>query len=153
VGAVAAGALLSVLPACDEANPLAVVCCTEFKVGADLSALDFGLTGEIRGQFLAFAQAASDLASTANEALLDVQAACRDIALELGAPATDIEAAERHSERQRATELCRLAVTQINTRVTARARLDVSFMPPVCEISVKHGHGARGNAGPKVRAT
>lgn len=135
--AVAAGLFLYVLPACDENNPLSVICCTEFKVGADLSSVDFGLTGQVRGEFLAFAQASSDLASTATGALLDVQAACRDIAVELGASATDISAAEGRPERSRTTELCRLAVGQINTRVTARARLDVVFRPPVCELSVQ----------------
>src|SRR3954451_21117669 len=68
---------------------------------------------------------------------MDVQGACRDIAVELGAAAADISAAEARPERERTTELCRLAVGQINTRVTARARLDVLFQPPVCEISVQ----------------
>ncbi|MDF2695159.1 MAG: keratin associated protein [Labilithrix sp.] len=133
---VAAGLLLYVAPSCEE-NPLSIVCCTEFKVGADLSSVDFGLRGEVRGQFLAFAQASSDLASTANGALLDVQAACRNIAVELGASTADLTRAEQQTERERTTELCRLAVGQIKTRVTARAQLDIAFQPPVCEISVQ----------------
>jgi hypothetical protein len=135
--ALATGLLLYVMPSCEETNPLAVVCCTEFKVGADLSSADFGLRGEVRGEFLAFAQASSDLASTATGAILDVQAACRDIAIELGAGATEVAKAEERPERERTTELCRLAVAQINTRVTARARLEVVFQPPVCEVSIQ----------------
>jgi hypothetical protein len=134
--AIAAGLMLYVIPSCDE-NPLSIVCCTEFKVGADLSSVDFGLRGTVRGEFLAFAQASSDLASTATGAILDVQAACRDIAIELGAPADEVDRAESRPERDRTTELCRLAVGQINTRVTARARLEVAFQPPVCEISIQ----------------
>lgn len=134
--ALAAGALISVIAACDE-NPLSAVCCTEFKVGADLSSADFGLSGKVRGEFLAFAQASSDLASTANEALIDVQTACRDIAVELGAPSADVANAEARPERERTTELCRLAVGQIKTQVTARLQVDVAFQPPICEVSVR----------------
>jgi hypothetical protein len=135
--AMAAGLLLYVMPSCDEQNPLSAVCCTEFKVGADFSATDFGLQGQVRGQFLAFAQAASDLASTATGALLDVQAACRNIAVELGATADEIAKAEQQSERERTTALCRLAVGQIKTRVTARIQVDIAFQPPVCQVSVQ----------------
>ncbi|HVM70035.1 MAG TPA: hypothetical protein VM204_09420, partial [Gaiellaceae bacterium] len=87
----AAALVLPCVAACDaESNPLAAVCCTEFKVGADLSSVDFGLEGEVRGRFLVLAQASSDLAATATGALLDVQAACRNIAVELDAPQTGV---------------------------------------------------------------
>lgn len=129
--------VLSVASACDEVNPLAAVCCTEFKVGADLSSADFGLSGEVRGQFVAFAQASSDLAATASAALNDVQTACRNIAVELGAAAADVSAADAKSDRDRTAALCALAATQIDTRVTARVRVDVAFQPPVCDISVQ----------------
>ncbi|MBX3206225.1 MAG: hypothetical protein KF764_14230 [Labilithrix sp.] len=135
---VVAALSFSFVSACEnDGNPLAAVCCTEFKVGADLSTADFGLRGEVRGQFLAFAQASSDLAATASAALGDVQTACRNIAVELGATAADIEKADEKPERERTTELCRLAVAQINTRVTARASVEVMFQPPVCEVSVQ----------------
>ncbi|MBX3216054.1 MAG: hypothetical protein KF850_28700 [Labilithrix sp.] len=137
-GLVTAALSLSLVAACEgDGNPLAAVCCTEFKVGADLSTADFGLRGEIRGEFLAFAQASSDLAATATAALADVQTACRNIAVELGASAADVASAEEEPERERTTELCRLAVAQIGARVTARATLDVAFQPPVCEVSVQ----------------
>lgn len=116
---------------------MAAICCTEFKVGADLSSANFGLEGEVRGQFLAFAQASSDLATTATAAINDVQTACRNIAIELGAAAADVSAADEKSERDRTVALCALAATQIDTRVTARVRVDVAFHPPVCDISVQ----------------
>ena len=135
--ALAAGLVLCLLPACDADNPLAAVCCTEFKVGADLSTADFGLQGEVRGRFVAFAQASSDLAATASAALADVEMACRNIAIELGVPAPEIAAAAQRPERDRATELCQLAVAQIKAKVVARAQLDVAYVPPVCEVSVQ----------------
>lgn len=135
---VAGALLLQSVPSCSsEGNPLSTLCCTEFKVGADLSSVDFGLQAQVRGQFLAFAQASSDLAATATAALHDVQTACRNIAVELGATEADIANAESQPERERTTALCRLAVTQINTRVTARAQVKVEFQPPVCELSVQ----------------
>ncbi|MCW5831428.1 MAG: hypothetical protein KIS78_03090 [Labilithrix sp.] len=138
IGLVAAALSFPLVAACEtDGNPLAAVCCTEFKVGADLSTADFGLRGELRGQFLAFAQASSDLAATAAAALGDVQTACRNIAVELGTSAEDVANAEDRPERERTTELCRLAVAQIDARVTARATLEVAFQPPVCEVSVQ----------------
>lgn len=136
--AVAAALTSLSVAACEgDGNPLSAVCCTEFKVGADLSTADFGLEGEVRGQFLAFAQASSDLAATAAAALNDVQTACRNVAVELGASEEEIVRAEQEPERERTTELCRLAVAQIKARVTARVELDVAFQPPVCEIAVQ----------------
>ena len=135
--AVAAGLLLYITPSCDADNPLAAVCCTEFKVGADLSSTDFGLQGEVRGRFVAFAQASADLAATASAALVEVETACRNIAVELGVPAAEIAAAEQRAERDRTTELCRLAIAQINAKVTARAQIDVAYQPPVCALSVQ----------------
>jgi hypothetical protein len=79
-GWVAAGLLALTIPSCSsEGSPLSVLCCTELKVGADLSAVDFGLQGQVRGQFIAFAQASADLAATAAATLQDVQHACRNM--------------------------------------------------------------------------
>lgn len=128
--------LLHVSAACED-NPLSAVCCSEFKVGADLSSADFGLSGEVRGQFLAFAQASSDLAATATAAIHDVQAACRNIAIELGAAQTDVSAADALAERDSTAALCRLAAAQISSQVTARVQVNVAYQPPVCDISVQ----------------
>ncbi len=138
-GCVAAAGLLALsIPSCSsEGSPLSVLCCTEFKVGADLSTVDFGLRGDVRGQFVAFAQASADLAATATATLHDVQHACRNIAVELGAPEQQILDAESLPDRERTAALCRLAVAQIDTRVTARTQVTVAYKPPVCEISVQ----------------
>lgn len=145
-GALLLGAVLlvSLLAACEE-NPLSALCCTEFKVGADLSSTDFGLTGEVRGQFLAFAQASSDLAATATAAIHDVQAACRNIAIELGALETEVAAADLRPERESTSSLCALAATEIRSRVTARIAVDVAFEPPVCDVSVQARARCEGN--------
>jgi hypothetical protein len=137
-GWIAAGLLALGIPSCSsEGSPLSVLCCTEFKVGADLSAVDFGLQGQVRGQFIAFAQASADLAATAAATLQDVQHACRNIAVELGASEADILDAEAKPDRERTAALCRLAVAQIDTRVTGRAPVTVAFRPPACEVSVQ----------------
>src|SRR5688572_28499170 len=72
---------------CGEDNPLSKaqegLCCKQFSVGADLSGADFGLEGEIDGQFKAFAQAGSDLAVVANGALIDASVACESLARDL----------------------------------------------------------------------
>ena len=66
-------------------NPLASatdgLCCKSFSVGADMSGADFGLEGDVKGQFKAFAQAGSDLSVVANGSLLDVAVACMQIGL------------------------------------------------------------------------
>ena len=135
--ALAAGLVLHVIAGCESDNPLSAICCTEFKVGADLSTTDFGLQGEVRGRFVAFAQASADLAATASAALADVQSSCRNIAVELGVPAAEIAAAEQRPDRDRTTELCRLAVSQLRAKLTARVQVDVAYQPPVCEVSVQ----------------
>src|SRR6185503_8584709 len=56
------------------------LCCTDFKVGADLSGADFGVDGSIKGQFATFAQASGDLSGAASAALDGVTGACRGMA-------------------------------------------------------------------------
>jgi hypothetical protein len=68
------------------ADAQAAACCTDFVVGADLTGVDFGMEGQVEGQFKAFAQASSDLSAVASGALTDVSIACENIARDLGAP-------------------------------------------------------------------
>lgn len=65
------------------------VVCTDFRAGADLSSSTFGVTGDLQRPYVAFAQAAGDLASVANRMLRDVGAACQSLAVELGASDRD----------------------------------------------------------------
>nr|MCU0685139.1 hypothetical protein [Polyangiaceae bacterium] len=73
----------------DEDNPLGGVtgdlCCTEFKVGADLTGADFGVDADIQGQFEVFAQSVSDLSGAATATINDIEVSCRNLAVDLGA--------------------------------------------------------------------
>src|SRR2546430_782817 len=78
------------ISACNPSdNPVAAaqngLCCTKFVVGADMTGVDFGLTGQVDGKFKAFAQAGSDLAAVASASLTDVALACENIARDVGA--------------------------------------------------------------------
>ena len=48
------------------------LCCKDFKVGADLTGVDFGVDASIKGQFEVFAQAGADFSAAAAAALDDV---------------------------------------------------------------------------------
>jgi hypothetical protein len=61
----------------DISNPAAGLCCTDFKVGADLTGVDFGVDASLKGQFAAFAQASGDLSGAASGALDDIAGACK----------------------------------------------------------------------------
>lgn len=116
------------------------LCCNSFQVGADLSNVDFGLEGDIKGQFKAFAQAGSDLSVVANGALLDVSVACENIARDLGAATADTEKAGAKTGADAVTAWCDLATAQINAKFGAKgelkATLAVDFQPPVCTASI-----------------
>src|SRR4051812_20934534 len=91
--------LPSIIAGCDgdSLNPAADLCCTEFKVGADLSGANFGVDASIAGQFGVLAQGASDFSATASGMLDDVTNACRGIAQDLGADPAAQDAAERQT--------------------------------------------------------
>src|SRR4051794_28508152 len=65
------------------------VCCTEFAVGADIKA-DIG--GSAQSQVAV--QAIADIGGIAASSVLDLTAACRGIAQDLGAAQADQDAAE-----------------------------------------------------------
>jgi hypothetical protein len=126
-------------------NPLdsatGALCCKSFQVGADMSGADFGLEGDIKGQFKAFAQAGSDLSVVANGALIDVAVACENIARDLGADPKDSDAAAAKTGADAVTAWCDLATAQIKAKFSAtgelKATLAVDFQPPVCTASVE----------------
>ncbi len=136
--------LASIMTGCSAKDAIADaqegLCCSTFSVGADLSGADFGLEGNIKGQFKAFAQAGSDLSVVANGALLDVAVACENIARDLGAPAADVDAAVAKPGAAGVTALCNLATAQIKAKFSAsgelKATLAVDFQPPVCTASI-----------------
>jgi hypothetical protein len=129
---------------CNGKDPLSSategLCCKSFAVGADMSGADFGLEGDIKGQFKAFANAGSDLSVVANGAVLDVAASCENIARDLGADSAKCDEAATKSGADAVTAWCDLATAQIKAKFGAsgslKATLAVDFTPPVCTASI-----------------
>ena len=118
-------------------NPLNAVCCTDFKVGADLSQADFGVDASLKGQFEVFAQAGSDFGAVGTGMLTDVTTACYTIATDLGATADQQATVDANTDPGAAAKAqCNLAVAQI--QATLGAGVSVTVTPPTfkCEASV-----------------
>lgn len=131
------------------------LCCNSFQVGADMSGADFGLEGDIKGQFKAFAQAGSDLSVVANGALLDVAVACENIARDLGAAKADVDKAAAKTGAAAVTAWCDLATAQITAKFSAqgelKATLKVDFQPPVCTASVDASVSCQGGCSAEAK--
>lgn len=136
------GALVlpTVLAGCGDdplQNPMDDLCCTEFKVGADLTGADFGVDASIKGQFEVLAQGAADFSATATGMLDDVTAACRGIAQDLGADQAKQDAATAITDpQQRATEWCALAVASLQASGAVKGSLEIEPPSFSCEASV-----------------
>ena len=121
---------------CDEAgldNPLDALCCSDFKVGADLTGVDWGLEGDANVQFSAGIQAIADFSGSASAVVTDVGSACQALAIDLGAEEGAVTATE---PAQRTKEWCDLAVAQITANVMGQGSIEITFQPPVCSFSV-----------------
>lgn len=118
------------LTACDEANPLDALCCSDFDVGADLSGVDF----EADAKFAAWIQAVADFSGVANAVVTDVTASCKALALDLGATESD----DAPTAPDAAVEYwCNLAVGQINAQITAHGAISIKVQPPACSVDFK----------------
>lgn len=124
--------LPAVLQGCGD-DPAAALCCTEFNVGATVTA-DIG--GSAQSQVAV--QAVADFAGIAAAATDDITTACRSIAQDLDAPADTQQAAEATADkRERMNAWCTAAVQAIGTiKASAGGSLTVQATPPVCEASV-----------------
>lgn len=144
--AVTALAASTLAAGCSSDNPLAAaqdgLCCNSFKLGADLSNVDFGLDGQVKGEFKAFAQAGLDLSAVADGALVDVSTACESIARDVGASAEDINEidASTDSPAKKLTAWCNLATATVKANFSAtgkfKATASVDFQAPKCQASV-----------------
>lgn len=116
---------------CDQLTQAqATVCCTEFKIGADLSAADWQIEGEGKAEFAAFMQATADFAGTATAVVNDVGAACQAIAVDLGAPAGKVTTT---NQADRTTAWCDEAAAQISSRLGGK--LVVVAQAPSCSFN------------------
>ena len=128
--------------ACDGVDPTGDLCCTDFKVGADLSQVDFGVEADFKGQYVAFAQASADLAATAQGMVDDVAGACKAIAQTGGANAEKSDE-EPAAPTARVKFWCDIAVGRINAAFSAsasgsaKAALTINVVPAKCSASFK----------------
>ncbi len=141
---------------CDKvADAQKGLCCSEFQVGADLTAVDFELDGTIKGQYSALAQASADLGAVAAGAITDVSIACENIARDLGADGADVDAAVAKTGSAKVTAVCKLATAQIDATFGAQAevkgKLSVDFQPPVCTASVSAQASCEGSCSGDVK--
>jgi hypothetical protein len=139
--AVTGFAIAALTTGCDKVKDAqGDLCCSEFQVGADMSAVDFEIEGEVKGKYMALAQASADLGAVAAGAVTDVAIACENIARDLGATAADTDAAAAKTGSAKVTAMCALATAQIEATFGAKAEvkgtLNVDFQPPVCTASV-----------------
>ncbi len=134
------------ISACNSDDPLGSaaegLCCKNFAVGADLSGQDFGLTGDVQGQFRALAQASADLGAVATGALTDVSVACESIARDVGAKDADITTIDGMTgdPKAKATAWCDLAAKTIKANFSAngkfKATIGIDYQAPKCSASV-----------------
>ena len=134
--AVAVALAIPVFTACSS-NPLDDICCTDFKVGADLTNVDFGVDASISGQFQVLAQAGSDFSGTATAMLDDVTNACKGIATDLGVADADATAADALTDQAaKVKQWCSLAVAQIKAQGVASGSLTIQPPQINCSASV-----------------
>jgi len=114
-------------------------CCKDFEVGVDMTNVDFGVKANIKGEFAAFANSASDLSATATASVGDVTTACQNIALDLGADPADASVAGK-TGTDALSAWCALAVGQIKADFGASGSLatsvSIDFEPPKCTASL-----------------
>jgi hypothetical protein len=131
--AVPVGLMMLGIPAigCDQLTSATdTLCCKDFKVGADLGAVDWGITGDGKATFGAFMQATADFAGTATASVTEVGAACQAIATDLGADPMGVTETDN---AKRTTAWCNLAVAQINTVLAGK--VVVVAQPPSCSFN------------------
>ena len=143
-----AGLALSAV-GCEDAlsNPLDTLCCTDFKVGADLTAANWEIEGEANAKFSAFMQASADFAGVTTAVVNDVASACQAMAVDMGADETAVTETD---SAERAEAWCQLAVAQINAVVTANGSIEVVAQPPSCEFSASAQASCEGKCSANV---
>ena len=126
---------------CSDAKALKdAACCEGFKIGTDMSGVDFDVDASIKGSFNAYVQATGDLSATASATLGDVTTACQNIALDLGADAADASLTGKTGGKL-TSAWCSLAAAQINGSFGAKGTLagavSVDFVAPKCSVAVQ----------------
>lgn len=112
-------------------NPLDTLCCTQFKPGADMSAVDWGLEGDANVKFGVTMQAIGDFSGTATAITTDLGTLCRNLAVDLGEDPKSVTATE---SQEFTKQWCAKAVAQI---ATIKADLTIAYQPAECSFSAE----------------
>ncbi len=137
-------AISTLASGCSDAKNLQdAACCKDFEVGTDMSNVNWDVDASIKGSFSAFANAASDLSATATGSIADVTTACQNIALDLGASASDPSLTGKTGTAA-LNAWCALAKAQITASFGASAsatgslggKINVDFVAPQCTASI-----------------
>lgn len=139
-GAVLMGAIVipATLEGCSSStnNPL---CCTEFKPGATV---DANIGGSVKSKVAV--QAVADFSGTVSAAVEDLSTACGNIANDLGADPTAVQAANAKTGSDRMNALCALAVSAIGT-AKAGLTLTIDAKAPACSVDVQAKASCQGS--------
>ncbi len=133
--ALRAALVLASLTACGTSPEPTTFVCTQFRPGADLTAADFQAPAAIAPAYGALAQAAADVSIVSAAMLIDVQNACTDLALSLGAPVAEPRLALPR-DRAGLKETCALAAELLAGRRAELSAKGVVVRPvtPRCPV-------------------
>lgn len=106
-------------------------CCTDYKVGADLTSVDWGIEGKGNADFGAFMQASADFSASATALVGDLAVVCQELAVSLGAEDNAVNV-NITDPGQRAKEWCNV----VSARITAAGSIKIEAQPPVCSASL-----------------
>ena len=132
---VLAAAALSIAALSNGCSAAGGVCCTDYKPGTDMATFDVGLTGAVKGQFSAFAQGAGDLVAAVGALDADVTAACKGIAVDLGADSAEPDQAKLAGKKP-VEYWCNLATTNIGSFKGA-ATITLVYEAPACRLDIQ----------------
>lgn len=127
----AVAAIALPLTSCKD-NPLDTLCCTDFKVGVDLTGADWEVEGSASATFSSFMQASADFAGVTTAVVNDVGSACQAMAIDMGAEESEVTETDAAG---RAEHWCQLAVAQINAVVKANGTISIVAQPPSCQFN------------------
>jgi hypothetical protein len=138
--AITALAISALTSGCSDAKNLQdAACCSDFKIGTDMSAVNWDVDASIQGSFKTFANVSSDLSAVATASIADVSAACQNIALDLGASAED-QAPLANATGKASLGWCDLAKAQISANFGVNGALagsiSIQATPPKCTASI-----------------
>ncbi len=104
------------------------LCCKDFKIGADLSAVDWKIEGDGKAEFSAFMQASGDFAASASGLVLELSTLCQSVAVDMG---VDEKKVQETDPGTRAAAWC----GEVVAKLKAAGSISIDAQPPTCSLS------------------